>query len=58
MKGEIAEELTKLVPSVKDSVTKYRMTVRGIRGALQAFIDHLRQDGIKAIESAVGKPAR
>jgi hypothetical protein len=57
VKGQIVSELTRLVPSVKDSVTRYHMTVNGVRGAFQAFIDHLRSDGIKAIENAVGKRA-
>jgi hypothetical protein len=58
VKGQIVKELTKLAPSVKDSVTRYGMTVHGIRGAFQAFINHLSVDGIKAIENAVGKPSR
>jgi hypothetical protein len=63
VKTKIAEELAKHTKKVPDSVPGHLLgvrivTVRGVKGAFQAFVDHLRADGIKAIENAVGKRAR
>jgi len=58
VKGDIAIELSKLAPSIQDSTTQYRITVRGIRTAYEGFVKHLQRDGIAAIEAAVGRRAR
>jgi hypothetical protein len=58
VKGDIVAELTKLSNSIDDSVSKFGMTVRGIRAAYNAFVQHLRNDGITALEAAMGQKAR
>jgi hypothetical protein len=55
---QIAEDLEGMVCSVDDPVVTGPLRVYGTRNALRAFVRHLREDGIKALEKAVGKPAR
>lgn len=58
VKGDIVTELMKLSNTIDDSVSKFGMTVRGIRAAYNAFVQHLRNDGISALEAAMGQKAR
>lgn len=62
VKCQIADDLEGLIAGVADPAVAKRagMTVRihGTRNAFRAFVTHLRTSGIRAIEDAVGKPAR
>lgn len=59
---QIADDLEALIPNVADPAIASRAGVTfriyGTRNAFRAFVKHLRASGIKAIEDAVGKPAR
>jgi hypothetical protein len=59
VKGAIAGELHDMAGSIADPIeAPLGQRVYGIRNAFLAFVRHLRSDGIKAIEKAVGTPAR
>ena len=60
IKRRIADELFKRLRDVPDPVvaTALKIRVRGTRHAFRLFIDHLRAEGIRALEKAVGKKAR
>lgn len=60
---QIADELGSLIcnisdPAVKDIGGVIEFRLFGTRNAFRAFLRHLREDGIKAIELAIGKAAR
>ena len=58
VKGDIADEMKKLSKDMDDTATKYLQTVHGIRGAYDVFVRHLQTEGIRALEAAMGRPAR
>ena len=59
VKGQIAAELRVLACEVQDPVEgSLGVKIYGTRNAYRSFVQHLSADGIKAIETAVGKPAR
>jgi hydroxymethylglutaryl-CoA reductase len=58
VKGDIVTELMKLSNTIDDSVSKFGTIVPGIRAAYNAFVQHLRNDGISALEAAMGQKAR
>lgn len=59
VKGEIATELAAKVPLIQDPAKgPLGVEIHGVRAALQAFVQHLRTDGIGALEKAVGRRAR
>lgn len=58
VKGTIADGLEKKAGDVEETVTYLTMKVLGVRAAYLDFVCHLRNDGIKAIEKAIGKSAR
>ena len=57
VKRRIADELFARLRDVPDVVSAKGQTIRGVRHAFRSFIDRLRADGIRVLESAVGKKA-
>jgi hypothetical protein len=58
VRGTIASELLARIDDVPDPVRRYGMEVRGTKAAFRAFCEHLRGQGIAALERAVGRKAR
>jgi hypothetical protein len=58
----IAGEIHGMIDGIEDSVTQRHLGVTikvdGLRAALAAFVKHLQNSGIKALEDAAGKAAR
>ena len=67
VRKDIADELFGRLGDVPDPVkvsdtwiatTLLDLRIRGTRAAFRAFTEHLRSEGIRALELAIGKPAR
>ncbi len=58
VKQGIADGLFARLRDVKDPVTEGPIQIHGTRHAFRSFVDHLRAEGIRALEMAVGKKAR
>jgi hypothetical protein len=58
VREDIADALFERMKDVPDRVSMKGQTVMGIRHAFRTFIDHLRANGISALEAAVSKKAR
>jgi hypothetical protein len=59
VKGEIASQMASKVKNVQDpAIGPGGVKIYGTKPALEAFVAHLCKDGIRALEKAVGKPAR
>jgi hypothetical protein len=58
----LSKEINEVIPDIDDTSneTHLGVTIRvtGIKAALGAFAKHLEDQGIRALEDAVGKPAR
>lgn len=58
VKKRITKELTAKVKTVAYPATgPLGIKIDGTRPALQAFVDHLAEEGIRALERGVGKSA-
>ena len=57
VRTDIAKELARKIPK-EDSASGSGITISGIRTGFSAFVEHLRQQGIGAIEAAVRCKAR
>jgi hypothetical protein len=67
VRQDIADELFGRLGDVPDPVqvsdtwiatTLLDLRIRGTRAAFRAFTEHLRSEGIRALELAIGQPAR
>jgi hypothetical protein len=61
VKGQLANEIEKIVGGVKDCVTGGpldKFTICGVQDALNAFVAHLRSGGITVLQEAIHRPAR
>jgi len=60
IKGKIADGLFYHLGDVPDPVvaTKLKLRISGTRHVYRLFIEHLRKEGIRALELAVGRKAR
>jgi hypothetical protein len=57
VRADIAKEQARKMPK-EDSTSASAITITGIRAGFSAFVQHLQQRGIGAIEAAVSRKGR